>query len=1012
MSILDQLQEVSPVQERNDSIISNVIGSWDNNEPMKALVLSVIKGQESNGLKIGRIGYTAKVGFEAIGCSPYGYSGVLPKGRIDVPIEWLHQDILSLLQVQVSDSGEDLSRVLWHEIKFDYGEVSYSPSLELGINGKNKLFIKIMIMARNSKSRIRWDACWDAFKAHPDYYINVDTDGKVIMPEELGLSYPVVLKETDGLKGYIRYGAMKVSSLGYTYPEGGMVSCNDPKKVLARECRLINHPNAVSVGVKKTFILLDVPESLTDMFVAGNGFMSWDSYGRIGTVRGVNAHGLKAAFAPMLKDWFKGEDVVLLSKGSFKFGLNSIAQILYDLSLSDLLELDENDILDLCMDEISTVKLGDEVVSGFWVEMPIYVTNFYSLYGLRTNKEFKDEDEDELAGSQGGSFYTNTLEEFRLNPDYDMLAVIQDKLDSKELRYAREHVRFKISEFVNAYFTYGKEVGDRFMEKALNLSVKNMRASGKLGLDTICGVSIDVNVYSKEDLRRIAYKVYPNGIYVEPGTLDPEKYSDVETGGRLIDYLLNGDNSDNWSGLLSKDNKIFNVDGNYFFIPGGDVIDEFLFNEEGSDRIFMSAIAQSLGKLFVAIKNPKINWAIKKVNHDLDLQSYLYGEAIDNFPVKGSGSKVVLPGWWLKNNEFTTIDPVYKKYNGESLVCSKMPVLHDTGVDGFKLEAMLPKSIFGYLDKRKRLALKNSVFVDTKTLLDVGNDADGDLYRFFVVRDGLPLRGKEMPKYMSSWCKKYSDGEKELLLEPSTYKKYSGHEVNSAVLEAMENKMYVGKATNALSTFAHLLQVFESRGYFTHEQVRELRGTYSMAIQDYIISGIKKCNTDDNLFKEASLSICLNAYSWNKRFVAREYFKKLFEEYNSGISNLIPLFFKYYNEMSMIEDGVKGLSPLGSRKVFDIISHDYRQVKDEYYVKELDCITQSYRNAVYSSQPYFWMENSKNSGVRNAYKSCFNNLELYKSKYVLWEQDLVQHEDTVIGRLFGMWRELRSNNGE
>lgn len=1009
-----------------DTKVQSVLESWAPYPEWQATMKSIILGTSIEGILTGRIQGSDKIGFHnktPKHINPFGYTGLLPwKDAIDVPVMWLHYDFFSKFFVTTNDLGENDSRLLW----FRWSKETSSNVWDEQLNAAGLEFIKLMLTAQDSRRRRTTESIIGSMDkpSFKHYRACFDSKGNIVMPENVGIQHPALLKEDHANKGYFNM-IMPDSVFAYSNVSG-IMSMEDPKKALARISRLVQSPDAVPMGTKRVFVV-DIPEghSMTKWFYTGSGYIPSDFFEQVLVHRAVSPTGMKMTSMPMPKKWVKSlgeknKDVIVLSKASYKSGGNGLVMDLLDINEKVLSKMSKTEMEGVLKERSSSIKLGNTRVRGWFVDVEYNITSFYGLYGLRTPDE--DDLEEDTVDSDGNtvcksSFYIEATESLAHDNTYPMGQVIMDKIEAKELYYAPQRMNIKLQEVANVYWSYGKEIGDKFIQSVLHASLKHTRESSKLGLDKMSGVGVDAVLYEETFLRDLAYQIYPHpevgGSWIKPGKLDMETYTDQDLGRKCIQEFLygapNGINGFEWEGLFGPNNKVFRVRGKDYFIPAGAVMEEFAYQEDGSERWFMTGPARALQLLFSSIKGKDTNWANKAINHDMDMQKDLYGENVDNFRVEGFGNKVMLPAPWLKMDELAVLDPHYGRMNGRHVMGSKMPVLFDKAVAGFTLLTGVPKSVFGELSPLMRFGLKNAVFTNCDVMMDLRNDTDGDMHRVALI-DTVPLY-TGAPDHMLAWTKKYRDDEADLLIKCKEYKQYSFGDINEAVLAAALSKQYVGRATNALSTLGHLLQIFVSKDAMTFNEARVIRASYAMAIQDYIVAGIKH-ETMGNLFMKADFTTALYGKKIESRLVAREDFKLLISEYqkdNKSIMKSVSLFFENLDNLSGM--AIDGVSPFSSRRVAKIEKHDYSQTAEEFYIKELDMFTKSFLRNSHDAQPTPGMADHWNDNVKDAYRVCMGNTYAYCNKYVLWEQAIPAHTDTVIGRLFDTWRHIRSNNG-
>jgi len=1012
-NIIDSINASSP---KNDALVESVIDSWMSEPKMMKRIRGVIEGSNKKGLKTGRILSTTKVAFEYTGAdSLYTVPGMLiPDGQIDVPVSWLHKKNLEILYNRKED-GKDVSRVNFWSFNEQGGE--YVPCRGLTNKEHKAAYLpKLMILAQNSKTRRTWDSRFMTLNQFPDYFINAYTNGEVLyLEDDLPLKHKYVIKENHANHGFFAR-SMPDSVMAFNKGKG-IVAMESVKKAMARITRLVQHPDAVYLGMRKAFIAKDIPRELTDIFCTGSGLYPRERMEQTGGVRFVSELGcVKAVSLPMPADWEEEVgDCIILSKASFKAGKNGVIEAVSCYTPEEMSKMTLNghvsddgiiEGLEYCVESLEeTMVLGGHEVTGWFIDFPMYVTSFFALFGLRTPKE--DDLDDDTTDPNGdlvckGSFYNESLDAYRENPNHNLIETIQERLEDESLYYVKQTINTKIAEINQVYWTYGKKEGIKFMKNLVKTSMEYMRDSAKLGVDVMSGVEVPVSTFLKDELRDLAYKIYP-GVSIETGLLDPHAWGSEEVGLEKMDMLLNGIEDTDWDGLYGPTNKVFDIEGQQFFIPGGPVMKEYAFPEEGGIRYFMNGPAQALLKLFIAIKSNKTtNWSLKLLNHEMDLQRDLYGKRADGFTVPGFRNKTILPAWWLKNNEIACVDPTYKGQNGEHVFSSKMPVLFDGSVSGFKYLTGIPKKIFGEMTPKFRLALRNMAFVPVDVLLWLGNDTDGDQVTVGFV-DGVPMFS-DVPEHMTEWSEAKAEDERKLRLTAKEYVYYGPKDIHDGVIESAANKKMVGGASNALATFGHVLQLFVSKGRITFDSARVLRACYSFAVQDFVIDGIKHIGGGD-LFADASFHTCLHGKKEQDRLNARGSFDELIAVYRDDMTNVIDVFFDAWDEYACLE-GDNKFPPL-SRRGRRICDLSLREVSGEIHMKQLDMFTRSYINSSHSAQPVAGMARKDNPAYewyeRAAYFNVMKNVDTYRSKYLLWGQDFENHKDTMIGRLLTYW---------
>ena len=990
------------VNEKADNSIASMLSGWSDHPKFKDTLTKIVEGTEYRGFTCYRIQHTDKIGVELKTwkegdsiVNATGYKGKIPQGRIDIPVDWFRHEFLTAMNKRVSF------------YRYDFKSSGMVPAVSL-MNEKSSQFwlLKLVMMARNSMTRKIWNSRIGTLISFPDYGIGCNVNDASVSEVT---HHDALIKEEHANKGFFNT-LMPDSVFAHNDMNGGIISMENPKKALARITRLVQHPDAVDIGTHKFFVLDSVPSKLADWFVTGSVYTPTHVLGRLGGFRAINSHGLKMTSMMTPVSWEEELDGMwLAAASSFKSGHNGVLEVLSGASFGDLARVDESGIPEYLAKHESFIELDGIKLKGYILDMPVRVTSLYSLYGVRTVDEMTD-GIDEVINDDGdivssGSFYTSSLNNLIDNEDYDIIGSLRTALDAGSIRYVNQTIDLKMQEMSVAYWSYGREIAEEFMEKVVKKSRKYMRASTREAWDVMSYKPKTPQCFGIDDLITLTSHVYPRqkGLFIVPGILDPDAYVNADEGEAAIDVFLHGIEGTAWDGLRGDKDKMFVIDGEQFYIPGGAVMKEFVHKEEGSGRWFLSGPANVLQKLMVATKGRQVDWKLKTVNHDMDLQHSLLGKSMDSFTVPGFGNKAMLPAPWLRNNELVVLDKAYRGQNGSRVVGSKMPVLFNKAVAGYTMLTGLPKAIFGDIDDRLSLAMKNMVFVNIDVMMDHQNDTDGDMFRVALIDDGLP-QYNGLPDHMHTWRDNYVDGEYDLQMKFKPYRAYNSDDINEAVFESAENKNYVGKATNDLTLLSHLLQFLVSVGKFDFYTAVRIRDAYAMGMQDDVVRGIKHAAGD--LFKSSSMWNVLYG-SFEKMYYSRKAFRMLVHSYMpSNIMFDLEMLFMEFDEFTEATADV--VSPLSNRKARSIIDHSYNLVDNEDVIKELDMLTRSYLINSHAAQPTIGKLRSSNAVERASASYCISNLDLYRDKYVLWGQEFQEHSNTMIGSVLTYWRYLDS----
>jgi hypothetical protein len=1051
------------------NLISNIKTSWAGFDD-EIGIGAIFSGNEVvnlNGYEIKILYATGKISLRSL--QDVGDARVSMIRPIDVPMQWFSRNSYKVIEEQIhffeevweeyTDlfTGKTKKRTVIKDEQFTYNSdgTLYFPYLT-----------KLISMAISSKKKKDWEVAIENMILRKDYHRNcIGTPNFKSRNKSIGNVinndvFPFMIKEDHASRGY--YAKKCSDSVFALHTSCGIKSMELPKKSLARVTRLVDFLDGVDIGNKKFFLVDDANAGdgknkdgsikrhvLSDMFVTGSGYVSNSFLGQIGAFRGVNKFGLKMTSTKMtleMKEVFadNGIDVVVASS-SFKSQLNGVAHILLEKELAVLVDMLEEDVnTKLNKKKVSKIIAGIEV-KGWEVDMSINITALFSLWGLSSaedNKDFDistgddietDVDDDDINNEykEISSFYRWSFRQLKRDHDFDVIGEALGFLESGRLVKRKDFCNVKMQEIVNVFFSYGKDVADKYLEQVMRGSHGTMKEAMKDSLDYLTGnaspVSIDI-----DELYQIGKKMQTSenkgsSKLVLPGSFDPDVIFNNN-------YFKSSEEAFNWfkedvlDGFLFKGGPKKYIDplGLEHFIPSGAVMKQFIHKESGSNRYHLSGPGQAFQNLLVAIlthvgamresnnrKNGSSNrtnaitfvdWRYKHTSHIARLQNDLFGKSIDNWRVEGFGNKTILPGYWLKQDEVVVLDGSVE--NNTKVICSKMPVLFNKAVSAFIALDSLPEHIFGKLDDRMRFALRNIVYVNVRVLLDHQNDTDGDQWRLqnlskstIRYRDNdedyvcpVPLYSGHVD-HVKGWTNSYHEDEYKLKMEFKPYKYYRQTEetvvdkvnhyekenVSDAVCDAIENKAYIGIGSNDLFYMSHVLMWAVSNKHVCFEDAVKIRDTYAMSFQDDVISGVKHETKAGNisLFKIMPHKDLFLAPFEHKEPLTRdprESRNDLLEtskldRYIGDSSLKEPLDNLFTAWDSHCGSGRYGISPLASRKVGKVTHISLSQINPlEDVIKGLHLLTRSYLKSVVDAAPVI----SYVEGVVDANGNFFN----------------------------------------
>lgn len=1042
--IFNDLIENAPKEDvlaESRVIFNSVIESYPNVESIVPKMLNALLNGET--YKYGGLVFSAprdnrKVTVCVENKVPPFLSMYVNAAEIDIPVRMFTYEMVSALwdteqlnAVEINNRWK-CSRVRFYTWNNDTKDWNIFQQFE----PKHFLW-QLYILCGNSARRADWESKLSTLHDRPNYRINVKlgkkVNGLVHMPDE----YLNFIKEEHASKGFY---AVKTNESGVAINghDGTIVSFEDPKKANARQSRLVDCPDPVCMGKHRSFFVIDqVPDELSDMFVTGSGYVSRKLIERVGAFRAVNDHLLKMTSMVMpaqMEEEFTDE--IVLSSSSFKGGINELYRVHHDLEPNVMPLVSLEKVQEWVNEATITRKVMGVEVQGFHINMPLEVTHFFSLFGLRRVKDEPDSEldieRDVYDLEEHNSLFVEIMDIMREDSNFDLIQYVRTGIEEGKFKYKPQVMSVKTQEIVNAYFSYGKYVGYEWLKAIMTKSVKPMKSAQKEVLDYLTGNLDDQMVEVPQAyLERFITLLYEKR-KISPGVIDPDLYGDAPVGRTAsgtpiyaedaVNGLLNG--TGEWDGLLGDKPKYFMYGEHKLYIPSGKVMKQFIFNEEGSNRIFLNGPASAFQMLLISIRSKKTDKMIKTVQHYVDLQRALLGSFIDSFYVHGCSNKTILPGYWMKRDEIATLDEHWTGRKNNRVAYSKMPVLFNKAVSDVKLLCNIPEDIFGEVNDRLRFAMRNMLFVNVDLQLDHQNDTDGDIGRIIDVGGILPLYDG-LPKHMSTWSHIYADGERDLELKYKNYKIYARSRslqmdmmkrgiyveditISDAVKEAKQNKEDVGKLTNALFTLSHILQMYVHREVISFESAQIIRDAYAMGVQE-IVQGIKHDKGALVLDADMRSMLYVTGEDGEVMLNARSAFADLIDqqcgadlsqsELRAVLLDLSKMFAKFDKDSELYNG-----SPLSYRRTVSLSKvPSFKECQLDAEMKLLDIMTASYLRCVEQALPAYNHPDSD-----EVYAKIRSSFSEFCSKYLLLGQNLLEvNRSTTVSDMLHYWDAIR-----
>jgi hypothetical protein len=962
----------------------------------------------------------------------------MPRKAIDIPMAWLEKDSFRAINSQImfyKMNGCDIN-----------GNPIWIPANELN---NSHFLLKCLAMCATSESRDFWKNRIPTLIKFKNYNINAalhavnkKSNSHCIMPT----FYKYGIKEEHGIKGFFK--SMASNSLNTIYTDKGVKCFEAPKKAIARDSRLVDTPEAIPYGMQKIFVIYDASHPLVaDWFVTGSGYVPTNWIETRGVTRCVSPVGVKMTTTRMPKAMEEAfGDVMVLSKASFKSGINGVYAGITGKTPEEVSVATESEILSVLKSKAVKRTFQGVDIAGFELEVPLFATNIVSLYGIRSKDEEDSEEDVTDSGEMSeslltSSYYMWAIQQITADPWFDLIGDITERLENGEIRFLSHKINVKTQEFSVAHYSYGPEISDAWTKSVMikslsqNNGVSKIRGSVKEALDCQTG-NLNFEFYTKHEIENIIRVVY-NKICITAGKFDindlgtqdgVKKIHDKADAQARLDYLLEGGKG--WSGLLSEVPKVIKImaaDGQLyqFYIPSGKTMKDYIHAEEGTDRMFFSGPAGDFLKLLLSVRHSAkggqggTDWKIKHLNHNAGMQGSMLGKAMDNFSVSG-GNYTMLPAPWLDHDEVSVLnhdvslldDDVLRKQlpvrDGSRVTFSKMPVLFDKAVADMRMVTTMPIKVFGKTSERMLIAMRNVMFANVDIMLTHQNDTDGDMGRISCTGGILPIYDG-LPEYMESWAHDYMEGEYDLKLKYAPYKEYSALELSDGVFESMENKQYIGRATNDLFSISHILSLYVHKDVLDFDHAQLIRGSYACGMQDAIVSGVKHDNAKEGFdFKACNGTALLYSNEMDSDGLnAREELYKMIKYYTK--SDLRTVLLDLFSQFDA--DALNYSSPLKVRRSRDIANYTTFKAPIEDDMKLLDAITNSFVSGVIASQPTFndWADKSEKQITAKTF--LLNTYDVYCDKFMLLGQDLTQHgQGTTLGSVLRIWDEVTSND--
>ena len=723
----------------------------------------------------------------------------------------------------------------------------------------------------------------------------VDTKGReVIYGKWKGLANPE-LYTTDLY-------AKNIADTVFAVERNGVIHTPNALTKLAARLHSIGYNKPIlSTAAKKVAVVLDTNNQyLQEVFATGSLFVAHDILEVYGMTRVVSKRlGLKGATAPMtvqMQDAFLGAEV-LAHAGCVKAGIRGVYAAITGLSFEEVMFASNETVL-------STVEANTKLVSTPWGKLEVVfvsevldITNLYSLEGWK----FKDSEDDEVE-DEDASFFTEALHGMQMGLIESLPQYIIDNAKEGRVRMSTTRTNLKFSSIQNMMFSYGRQDANEFLGKLSS----DKKLSTHFGKQAI--------VYSEDDTSIILSSLA--NLFkgkINPGSITPDAFKDVMSYEFFMETLLNGGEiydangrCASFQGVLCDSPFVFQFyDAKFevtrkFRFPGASAFKGQFFEREKGFPEFgynLGPIADEFLMLFVAIRNTKIDWAIKEVRFNASIGKEIYQDAFSDFGVKGRYLTSLPRTWGGEVDTCTTTSRLFKGL--EYVTMSKQPIMFDKAITTLKQDRRLPKKVFGPVSELLAFALEAAVFIDPLLMIRQGNDADGDKNCITdTAMSSMLYTGQDIAsKYWDAYQK--DEMGMNLKTKSLNIKQIPASECDAAMEEAYTNKSNVGMFTTELFHVQHHLDWMLTEGYLDQYTARCIKEAFALTIQDEAVRAIKHESNTSLFGKISPNAVTLELVKFDE---ATEALKDIIEKY-TDLSIDMKLVETFYQTMiqNMIE---------------------------------------------------------------------------------------------------------------
>lgn len=667
-------------------------------------------------------------------------------------------------------------------------------------------------------------------------------------------------KFKDGMFTY--YPTNPVQYVGIAEQANGVFnSFVDAKKFAARQEKLNKYrEDGYYITLNNVVFLKDAPEGMNDRFNTGCLYLSEQDLLKLGVCRmtsNIQNGMLKGATSlATLIDPVKGKDHTYLCSSSYKGGLVGIMNILgCSYNLEQEISVPDNIWEEITVDGVKTLAVTASI--------QVCITNPYTLHSYTLSKTELDEDLDigeldiesveklteeyEAEYKEGGSETPLAFEMLESALDRDLtIAQVIEEYKQYGLRSKKPLTSIVSSDLESVRNAYGKEEAEKMIKSLLVSNLNKASKKRRYAFDIINNQFDVVNTISMFDIVSKFQKL--KELYSVAGT----EFNSCNRNFLLLFVEALGANRTGrgWVKIEHEGQSVHLPIGNALY---GDL----MTTSHTLDKVVVTGILPAVLKemnnlLNIAIKikgdlpESIVNAFFSSL--ELEVQWSFINKDLGRMKTKGKYF-VALPGHWLKNKHDVCLPGrdkyVPKKTKQKSVKgnIGKQPIIFHGSFCGCRVFKDLPFAI----SEELRQVLSCVVFVHPEYLLELQNDADGDLIRISFDSHILPFYdSKVLEQEAKNFFSAYIEKEKDFVVgNTQKMKKWSAKDLQISIADAVISKERVGSYTDRMHIIAtHIDTLVPQLG---EEQRRMIVRFYGILIQECAMNAIKHNSNGNGL---------------------------------------------------------------------------------------------------------------------------------------------------------------------